>query len=95
MKSELVDALKALGWEIDEARASASRFFQFKDFVAAFEFMTQVGNEAERLGHHPDWRNVYRDVWVTLTTHDANGLTQLDVALARSCNRLFSEMGKD
>lgn len=94
MKSDLVDALKALGWEIDEGHTFASRFFQFKDFVAAFEFMTQVAHESERLGHHPDWRNVYRDVWVTLTTHDANGLTQLDVALAHSCNRIFGEISK-
>jgi 4a-hydroxytetrahydrobiopterin dehydratase len=93
MKSDLVDALKALGWEIDEAHASASRFFQFKDFVTAFEFMTEVGNEAERLGHHPDWRNVYRDVWVTLTTHDVGGLTQLDVALAQCCNTIFADRG--
>ena len=76
---------------VEETQTSASKQFRFKDFVEAFEFMTDIAREAERLGHHPDWRNVYRDVWVTLTTHDSGGLTELDVALAQSCDSVFVE----
>lgn len=58
------------------------RTFTFADFRAAFAFMTEIAEVAEELGHHPDWRNVYRKVEVALTTHDAGGLTKLDFELA-------------
>jgi 4a-hydroxytetrahydrobiopterin dehydratase len=65
-----------------------SRQFVFKDFKAAFAFMTAAAAEAERLNHHPDWSNVYNRVTVRLTTHDAGTVTELDVRLAQAMNRL-------
>jgi 4a-hydroxytetrahydrobiopterin dehydratase len=64
------------------------RTFQFKDFVTAFGFMTSAALVAERMNHHPDWSNVYRTVRVDLNTHDAGGITALDVELARAMNTL-------
>ncbi len=60
--------------------------FQFPDFEQAFAWMTVIAREAEARNHHPDWRNVYNRVEVTLTTHDAKGLTALDFDLAREMN---------
>ena len=56
--------------------------FKFANFVEAFAFMTAVAMHCERLDHHPEWSNVYSTVNVRLTTHDQNGITRLDVALA-------------
>ncbi len=66
--------------------------FKFKNFVTAFGFMTQVAMEAEKLNHHPDWKNVYNTVSITLSTHDAGGLTELDFKLASLIDKL-SENG--
>jgi 4a-hydroxytetrahydrobiopterin dehydratase len=63
-------------------RDAIQRTFRFADFTAAFGFMTRVAMMAEKLDHHPEWFNVYNRVDVTLTTHDANGVTDLDVTLA-------------
>lgn len=82
-------ALAALGsWSYDEARDVISRRFSFEDFVCAFGFMTEVALEAEKMDHHPDWTNVFRHVDIRLTTHDAGGLTEKDIALARAINRI-------
>ncbi len=62
------------------------RRFRFPDFVSAFAFMTEVALVAERMNHHPEWSNVYGNVEVALTTHDAKGLTRLDFELARAMN---------
>jgi len=67
-------------WELRED--SLYREFQFRDFVKAFSFMTSVALLAERAGHHPDWHNVYNKVRVSLSTHDAGGLTEKDFSLA-------------
>ncbi len=64
------------------------RTFQFKDFVHAFGFMSQVALVAERMNHHPEWFNVYRTVTVDLTTHDAGGLSELDFELAAAMEAL-------
>ncbi len=64
------------------------RTFELADFVAAFGFMTSAALVAERMNHHPEWFNVYRTVRVDLTTHDAGGISALDVALARAMNAL-------
>jgi 4a-hydroxytetrahydrobiopterin dehydratase len=78
-------ALKDLpGWsKLEGERDAIQRTFKFKDFNAAFGFMTRVAIRAEQLDHHPEWFNVYNRVEVTLTTHDADGVTELDVTLAR------------
>jgi 4a-hydroxytetrahydrobiopterin dehydratase len=60
----------------------------FKDFNAAFGFMTRAALVAEKLDHHPEWSNVYKTVSVTLSTHDAGGLTTLDIALADAMERI-------
>ncbi len=67
-------------------REALCREFVFADFNAAFGFMTQVAMMAERLDHHPEWSNVYNRVVVTLCTHDAAGVTELDLRLARFCD---------
>ncbi len=74
------------GWSID--RGKLHRQFQFGSFVEAFGFMSSVALVAESMGHHPEWFNVYNRVTVDLTTHDAGGITELDVKLARRMNEL-------
>lgn len=70
-------------WRIAEGERDAiQRTFRFSDFTAAFGFMTRTALMAEKLDHHPEWFNVYNRVDVTLTTHDAGGVTELDVTLA-------------
>jgi 4a-hydroxytetrahydrobiopterin dehydratase len=70
------------GWRAAEGRDAIIKEFRFKDFNAAFGFMSRVALYAERHDHHPEWFNVYNRVDVTLATHDANGITDKDVALA-------------
>lgn len=65
-----------------------TRVFKFDDFVSAFGFMTQIAIHAEKANHHPEWFNVYNRVDVTLTTHDAGGVTDKDVKLAEIMNKL-------
>jgi 4a-hydroxytetrahydrobiopterin dehydratase len=77
-------ALKQLpGWTAAEGRDAITKTFQFKDFNAAFGFMTRAALAAEKLDHHPEWFNVYNRVEVLLATHDADGVTELDVTLAQ------------
>lgn len=71
------------GWAAAPDRDAITRTFQFKDFNAAFGFMTRTALAAEKLDHHPEWFNVYNRVEVLLATHDADGVTELDVTLAR------------
>lgn len=85
--SELAPLLAA-GWHHVEGRDAIAKTFRFEDFVAAFGFMARVALWAEKLNHHPEWSNVYRTVEVTLTTHDADGLSMKDIALARAMDAL-------
>ncbi len=71
------------GWSKVEGRDAIGKSFKFKDFNAAFAWMTRVALAAEKADHHPEWSNVYNRVDVVLTTHDAGGVTEKDVALAR------------
>jgi 4a-hydroxytetrahydrobiopterin dehydratase len=75
-------ALIARGWAPVEGRAAVTRGFRFADFSAAWGFMSRVALVAEAMNHHPEWSNVWNRVTVTLTTHDAGGLTALDDRLA-------------
>jgi 4a-hydroxytetrahydrobiopterin dehydratase len=71
------------GWTAAEGRDAIVKTFTFKDFNQAFGWMTRVAIKAETLDHHPEWSNVWNRVEVLLATHDADGVTELDVALAR------------
>ncbi len=70
------------GWAEVDGRDAISKTFQFADFNEAFGFMSRVALVAEKADHHPEWFNVYNRVEVTLSTHDAGGLTQKDIDLA-------------
>ena len=76
------------GWTMVEGRDAIHKTFQFKNFIEAFGFMTRTALVAEKMNHHPEWSNVYRTVEVTLTTHDANGLSALDITLAQKMDAL-------
>ena len=71
------------GWSAAEGRDAITKTFKFADFNAAFGWMTRIALAAEKLDHHPEWFNVYSRVEVTLATHDADGVTELDVKLAK------------
>lgn len=71
-------------WREVEGRDAIARTFKFRDFNAAFGFMTRVALLAERMDHHPEWFNVYNRVEVTLATHDAGGVTEKDIAMAKA-----------
>jgi 4a-hydroxytetrahydrobiopterin dehydratase len=83
------EALAALpGWRPLADRDAITRTFTFRDFNEAFGFMTRAALAAERMNHHPEWSNVYKTVAVTLSTHEAGGLTAKDVELARMMDRI-------
>ena len=88
-RNEILYPLMKQGWSMVEGRDAIQKTFLFTNFVDAFGFMTQVAIIAEKMNHHPEWSNVYRTVEVTLTTHDANGLSDLDIALARKMDALI------
>ncbi len=75
-------------WQLCHDREAITRTFRFKDFSEAWGFMARVALVAEKLNHHPEWRNVWNTVEVMLTTHDAGGLTARDIALARAMDAL-------
>jgi 4a-hydroxytetrahydrobiopterin dehydratase len=76
------------GWSEVSGRDAIARTFTFKNFNEAFGFMTRTALVAEKMDHHPEWSNVYKTVNVTLSTHDAGGLTELDVKLAEAMDRI-------
>ncbi|AOF95509.1 4a-hydroxytetrahydrobiopterin dehydratase [Sphingobium sp. RAC03] len=76
-------------WTVVAEPDGISRRFVFRDFVAAFGFMTRVAIVAEKADHHPEWSNVYNRVDIVLTTHDAGGLSQRDIDLARAVDGLL------
>ena len=87
---EIATALGALpGWALSEDGSALVRRFTFADFPEAFGFMTRVALLAERQDHHPDWSNAWRVVDIALTSHDAGGVTQRDVALATAISGLL------
>jgi 4a-hydroxytetrahydrobiopterin dehydratase len=85
-------ALAGLGaWREVDGRDAITRKFVFADFNQAFGFMTRVALIAEKMDHHPEWFNVYKTVEVTLSTHDAGGLTEKDVTLAKAMDSLAAK----
>lgn len=75
-------------WAVAADRDAIEKSFKFDDFVAAFGFMSRVALLAEKADHHPEWSNVYNKVEITLTTHDADGLSMKDVDLAKAIDGL-------
>jgi 4a-hydroxytetrahydrobiopterin dehydratase len=91
-ESDVHAALKGLsGWTLSDGKLH--REYKFADFVHAFGFMTSAAMVAEAMGHHPEWFNVYNQVTVDLTTHDAGGITAKDLELARTMESLYPNGG--
>lgn len=87
-------ALEGLpGWSEVTGREAIAKTFTFKDFNEAFGFMTRAALVAEKRDHHPEWRNVYKTVEVVLATHDAGGVTALDIELATAMNAIAGQFG--
>ena len=76
-------------WEFVDGVDAIHKNFQFKDFKTAFAFMTEVASIAEEINHHPEWFNVWNRVEIRLSTHDAGGLTHLDITLAQKIDTTF------
>jgi len=88
--AERDEALAALPqWRLRDDKLAIVREFKFADFGAAFAFMTRVALIAEKADHHPEWSNVYNRLEITLTTHDAGGLSQRDIAMAGAIDALL------
>tara|TARA_B100000941_G_scaffold177093_1_gene126799 strand:+ start:1202 stop:1489 length:288 start_codon:yes stop_codon:yes gene_type:complete len=86
-KIEITNKLKKLpGWKLVRGRSAITKTFKFKNFTEAFGWMTSMALYAEKKDHHPEWFNVYSTVEVTLSTHDAGGITNLDMDMAREMN---------
>jgi 4a-hydroxytetrahydrobiopterin dehydratase len=77
-------------WQLDSEISSITRNFVFRDFVQAFDFMTQIAQRAEHHHHHPNWFNAYHKVTITWTTHDVSGLTENDILMAKFCDDTFN-----
>jgi len=88
--TERADALDALpDWDHDDARDAITRKVMFTDFAEAFGFMARVALIAEKMDHHPEWRNVWNRVEILLTTHDAGGLSHRDIELATAIDAIL------
>jgi len=81
------------GWSLADGRDAIEKSFKFKDFSQAWGFMARVALAAEAMDHHPEWSNVYNRVEILLTTHSCDGLSELDLALARKIEAAAKEMG--
>jgi 4a-hydroxytetrahydrobiopterin dehydratase len=79
------------GWSDTSGRDAITKTFTFKDFNQAFGFMTRAALVAEKMDHHPEWFNVYKKVEVTLSTHDAGGVTELDIKLAEAMEKIAAD----
>ena len=91
-EKQIDNALAALpGWSLRDGKLH--RELRFRDFSAAFGFMTRVALAAEKRDHHPEWSNVWNRVSIDLVTHESNGITERDVALAQVISELASESG--
>jgi 4a-hydroxytetrahydrobiopterin dehydratase len=81
-------AARLPNWRMADGRDAIERTFKFKDFSEAFGFMARAALVAEKMDHHPEWTNVWNRVEVTLSTHSAGGLTELDLKLAEAMDRI-------
>jgi 4a-hydroxytetrahydrobiopterin dehydratase len=81
---------KLTGWKLVKGRSAITKKYKFKNFESAFAWMTEIALYAEKIDHHPEWFNVYNNVDVTLSTHDAGGVTDLDFDMAGKMNTIFT-----
>lgn len=96
--SEKENFLKSIGksnWTKTTDREAITKTFTFRTFVQAFSFMTAVAMESEKIDHHPEWSNVYNRVEVTLTSHFCNGISLLDMKLAKTIDQIYVNSAKD
>jgi len=91
MARELAAGLQ--GWTVDTERGALHKRFEFVDFATAFRFMTTMAAHSETHNHHPEWFNVYNRVDITLTTHDAGGLTERDIDFAQWVDGIAGDAG--
>lgn len=82
------------GWKKVRGKEAIEKTYVFADFADAFGWMSRVAIIAEKMDHHPEWFNVYKTVNVTLNTHDAGGITQLDIMLAKTMDRFAGKAGR-
>ena len=82
------------GWALSQDGLAIEKTFRFNNFNAAFGWMTRAAIKAEQLDHHPEWANVYKTVDVTLTTHDAGGLSALDMEMAKFMDKTAGAAGR-
>lgn len=95
-EAERTGALSDLSdWTMVEGRDAIAKTYAFADFAAAFDFMARIADVAEEMDHHPEWFNVYNRVEVTLTTHEANGLTDRDIALAKAMDQAMDRIAAE
>ena len=90
-RRDLLDPLFANGWSMAPNRDAIQKTYKFRNFIDAIGFMTKAAIWAEKLNHHPEWSNVYGKVTVVLTTHDADGLTEVDARLATKMDVLAKD----
>jgi len=86
---QIKDSLETLdGWQRSDARHAIQKSFKFKTFQAAWKFMSHIAQHAEEIDHHPEWSNIYNRVDILLTTHDAKGISQRDIDMARKIEEI-------
>ncbi len=90
-RAALLSPLADTGWAAVPGRDAIRKVWKFRNFSAAWGFMSRAALSAEKLNHHPEWRNTYNIVDVTLTTHDCHGLSRLDIDLAQAMDRIAPE----
>ena len=90
-RTAALQVLQMSGWAHDAGRDAIAKTFKFKDFITAWAWMSAVAMVAEKMNHHPEWSNVYGKVTVILTTHDVDGLTDLDARLAAKMDALAKD----
>ena len=87
-KEDVLRKLSKSGWDYIKERNAIRRNFEFKDFIEAFDWMTKVALYANKINHHPEWFNVYNKLVIDLMTHDAGGITENDVNLAKHLDKI-------
>ncbi len=92
-RTALLPPLLAAGWVKEPSRDAITKHLKFKNFSQAWAAMSRIALLAEAMDHHPEWANVYNRLDITLTTHSAKGLSQLDITLAQKIDQIAAEMG--